>query len=171
MYGWCKVNSDLEYEIWTSITINTKWHYFTPHFDRKSTKMNNVFKGVSLKNSTWFWAHCLDTVLTWFNAVSLSLEVWPTCWIALWGSNASREQPLMVILSKMWENIVSIEDLQLFVTLFIAENPHSTVAVASGRISVISPSIKVLWNRPSKSLPESCFPSQAQTFPRPGHVG
>ena len=40
----------------------------------------------------------------------------------------------MVILNKMLRMSVSIHDLQSFFTLFIAENPRSTFAVASGKI-------------------------------------
>lgn len=44
---------------------------------------------------------------------------------------------------KMLRMFVSIQDLQSFFTLFFAENSHSTVTPASGRISIISMSIKM----------------------------
>ena len=79
------------------------------------------------------------------------------CWIPLWGSNTSNGQPLIVILSNMLRMSVSRQYLQSFFTLFIAENPCSTVAVASGRVSInFSTSIKVLGNWSLKAVNILC---------------
>ena len=51
---------------------------------------------------------------------------------------------------------MSRQDLQSFFTLVIAENPHSTVAVASGMMSIISTSIKMLGNLSLKAVNILC---------------